>query len=400
MSKAGSSSIQATLFNNAANLEKNGFRYLTEWSENHLISLKYLFSAYPVSPTSTGRLGRHSTHLKRQNKKNIATMKRIINTTECENLILSGEYFHDLWLDSTIHNIKEFIKVYSQGNDIETTIILVVRNPLTWLISSLQERIYKNGFMNKDCDFFEIIIQQYNGIANLQKHFSGSLNLLKFEDACLDKDGLVGCLLKTMDFPEKALEEIDIYKTNESRCLEVIEFIHYAEAVEPLHPYGNYRRYNPYRWRSDFSSLKDIRGAKFDLPYQSKAELWNRLQQSICLLKESTGIDYSNYEIPSPSIEETYTGETIQDFIKAFPKLSYVLQKHFLKFFEKKYMETSQEKFKQLHFNGSIPWKIFNEKNVFVSLLKLQIKYNYLKITREIKESIPRSVKTALKRIF
>jgi chromosome segregation ATPase len=101
------------------------------------------------------------------------------------------------------------------------------------------------------------------------------------------------------------------------------------------------------------------KGAKFDFAYRDKLALWGRLEEQVRLLKENTGIDYTDYKIEEKSEPETYTGETINGFIEAFPKLSSVLQKLFLEFFEKKYAETAQEKFKKLYFQGTIPNRIY-----------------------------------------
>ena len=399
MAKTGSSSIQHTLYNNTAALQKDGFRYLTEWETNHLRKFHYLFTKHPANPISTGHLGKPPANIKQINRDSINTMLKVINTTECETLVLSGEYFHDLRLDSTIENISTFIKKYFTNNGIDTTLIYFIRNPLTWIISYLQQTLYRVGFMNKEADYFETGVKKYNGIFNLQRRFSDSLKLLKFEDACIDKDGLVGCFLKTIGFPESDLSNIDVYRTNDSRCMEVMEFLYYVEAIEPRYPHSHYRRVNSNSYFDDFACIKDIRGVKFDLPYQSKVELWDRFQKSVCLLKESTGIDYTGYQIPVLSHnEETYSKETIQGFIKAFPQLNFVLQKHFLKFFEMKYMETAQEKFKQLHFKGSIPYTVYNSKNAHTAFLGLRIKNKMQKIKKTTSERMPPGIKRILKK--
>ena len=374
MPRAGSTSIQSTLFNNSEVLEKNGYRYLKEWGQNHLSTMHYLFSPFPVRPLDAGRFGRPVRDKKKRNKKAINKMLRVIETTECETLILSGEYFHELYLDQTMENMKSFIEKYFHANNIETTIFYIVRNPLTWIVSYVQQTIMGRGYLNKSDDYFSTRIKQYKGVINLQKHFSDSLLLSKFEDICLDRDGLVGCFLKMIKFPEEELKNLNLIKTHGSKCAEAVEFIYYIEAVEPRFPGENYKRFNLNRSSADLRPLKSIRGTKFDLPYQGKVELWNRFQEAVHLLRENTGIDYTNYQIPPPFTQETYTEKTIQGFIDAFPNLSLVLQKHFLRFFEKKYMETAQEKFKQLHFKDSIPWKEYNCKSTFLSLLNLRVR--------------------------
>ena len=399
MPKAGSRSIQETLFNNTDILEKSGFRYLTEWGRNHLDTFHYLFSPNPVKPINTSHLGKPLANKKQYTKNAISKMLQVINTSKCETLILSGEYFHELYRDTTIENIKHFVQEYFQNNDIETKIIYIIRNPLTWMVSWLQQRFPHNGYLNKDCDFFETVFVQYEGIINLNENFPDSLKILKFEDACLDNDGFVEHFLKAIDFPIEKLKGLKIYRANESRCMEIMEFTHFIESIEPRYPYKDYRRRNPNRFSGDLNILRHIKGLKFDLSYQSKIELWERMQKLLQKIKESTGIDYTDYKIlPQPSSEdEIYSQETIQGFIDSFPKLSFILQKHFLKFFEKKYMETGQEKFKALHFKTSVPWRIFNSKSKIFSLTKMKVLYRLLEIKESIRVYLPYSIKSFFK---
>ena len=372
MPKTGTTSIQDTLFHNTALLEKNGIKYLNEWGRNHFYKFRDLFSQYPVG----------SINIRHQNKKLINKMAQVVNTSKCETLVFSGEYCQELYHVSTFNAIKDFIKTYFQNKGIEISVILFIRNPLAYLISSLQQNLFYTGYVNKNCDYFETVIKQHEGIFNLQEHFCDSLKAYKFEDVCLDKDGLVGCFLKTIGFPEEELKNISVHKANESRCMEVMEFVHFVETIEPRYPYSNYRRRNANRFPGDFNILKDIKGTKFDLPYQSKTELWERLQKVIALLKENIDIDYTNYTIPPPLPQETYSEETTQGFIEAFPKLSFMLQRYFLNFFEKKYMETAQEKFKNLYFCGSIPWKVYNSKNALLGLIVMRAKYKLREINK------------------
>jgi len=363
MPKAGSSSIQATLYNNAAVLEKSGFRYLTEWGRNHVDKFHSLFHCDTFLS-----LGFKNS----QNRNAVNKMLKVIRTSDCETLILSGEFFQTLYLDSTIENIKTFIKQYSHNSNIETTIIYYVRNPLTWIISWMHQILFSSGYLSKNADFFETAIKQYNGIFKLQTHFNGSLKLIKFEDACLDKDGFVVNFLTTIDFPKAAIKNLDMSssRVNESRCAEVIEFVHFVEAMEASDSFINYKRYVRSGFYRDIRALKNVKGVKFDLPYQSKAELWGRLRETVTRLKESACIDYTAYTIPPTPEQQTYSERTIQDFIEAFPQLNLIIQKYFLKFFEKKYMETAQEKFKQLHFKGSIPYTVYKQNYSFFGILK------------------------------
>jgi|GEM_PF-2345174 len=374
ISKTGSSSIQYALYNNSLLLEENGFHYLTEWGDNHIFMLNYLFSPIPVKHMSNFFFfGEYIPEKKRQkiNKKYLETMIKVINSTKCDTLIISGEYHWDLYSDSTIEKMKDFLNTYFKSNGIEVFIILLIRNPLNWIISSFQQDL-SAGMYQRNIDYFDNKIMQYQGITNLKKHFSDSLILLKYEDAIIYKDGLIGFFLKNIGFPESNIKKLSNIIVNESRCFEVMEFINYIEDIEPIAYLGYGGPINPNRYidpkrflnvnmnTGDLQPILDIKGSKFDFTFQEKLALWERLKETIQILKMTTGIDYTDYQVPIIHRQKTYSDETIQSFIDAFPKLSPALQKLFLKFFGKKYSETLNSKFKKLYFEGSYPWKIFS----------------------------------------
>ena len=391
MPKAGSGSIQRTLFNNSAMLEKNGFRYLSEWGRSHRGKLRHFFSSPPITPVDSSFGNPIS---KRRHKKDIRIltnkMLTVVGATECETLIISGEISELFSENAAIENLNEFIKENFYRNGIEITIVLMIRNPLLFAISLLQQTLFGSKYF-RNIDFFDTIINHYEGIINLHRHFADSIVLVKFEDACLDKDGLVGHFLKKIGFLEKNIQALKIINSGEARCKEVMDLVNYIESIEPLALRNNFVSMNPNRTINDLRYIQKIKGAKFDLPYQSKIELFERLQKAVKILKENTGIDYTDYKVPLPSTEqETYSEKTIQELITAFPKLSPALQKLFLKFFEMQYAKTSQVKFKQLYFKDSVPWRIYNEKNIFLCGLAYRLKNMLPKL-------IPQSIRLTLK---
>jgi len=384
MPKAGSTFIQSTLYNNAAELEKNGFMYLTEWGRSHINKFHNLFYTRETGHSDTFI----SSFLKnKQNEKSINALLKVISNSDHETLILSGEFFRTLYLSSTTEKIGAFIKKVFYDNNIDVTIIYYIRNPLNWINSWSAQIFFSSGYLSRNADFYETAIKQYNGIFNLQAHFSDCLKIIKFEDACQDKDGLAANFLKAIGFPESAIKNIDMSGSNrnESRSMEVIEFVHFVEAMEARSSLGNYKRYIPSRFYRELKPLRYIKGVKFDLPFQSKTELWARLQETVTHLKENSGIDYTAYKIPteSSSAQQCYSAETTQEFIEAFPKLNLIIQKYFLSFFEKKYMETAQEKFKLLYFPGSIPYTIYKQKCSFWGILSAK-KNNAVRLTKKI----------------
>ena len=345
--KAGSTSIQRALFTNSAILEKNGFRYLTEWGEKHVGILHSFFTPFPIDIMDKVWRG-IQTEEERQNlvKSKTDVMLEVINATTCETMIISGEFWRQLWIDSTNINISEFLRKYFQDKGIEVTIIFLVRNPLTFMISLYQQAL-SSGSHRRFTGPFEEGMRSLNGIINLKKYFADSLLLLKFEDAVADKDGLVGCFLKAIGFPYEKIQDLNVEKMNEAACMEAMELIKYIEDKEPL-LLSKDGPINPNRRIHELLPLKNVKGVKFDLSYRDKKELWERLRETVQSFKENLGIDYTDYKVPTPSGQKTYRKETIQGFVEVFPKLSPVLQKLFLQFFEKKYTETAQEKFKML----------------------------------------------------
>ena len=391
MSKAGSSSIQHTLFYNAPILKENGFRYLSEWGLTHHGKLRHLFSPDPVKHVDS-TWGKSISKRKHQNdnKKLVDKMLKIINSSDCETLIISGECFLLFFSDISIQNLKTFMQDYFVSKNIAVSIVLMVRNPFLWTISILQQQIFRCTY-TRNVDFFENGTIAYGAINNLQKAFPDSIMLIKFEDACLDENGPVASFLKTIDFPADEIKNLDIKKVNESRCIETVEFANYIESIEPRSYKFNFDSLNPKRTILDLKPIRHIKGVKYDLPYHGKLELWNRLQETLHSFKESTNIDYTNYKIPFPVKHETYSEQTIQEFVEAFPKLSPVIQKLFLKFFEKKYAKTAQEKFKQLYFKDSIPWRIYNNNSIFRSISYYRFRNTLIKL-------IPQTIKLSIKK--
>jgi len=164
MSKAGSRSIQETLFNNTQILQKYGYRYLTEWGRNHLSKLHHIFSPDPVTPLNS-RWGKYISKKKhkKDNKKIIAKMLKVINTSDCETLFISGECFGVFQEILSIQYLKDFINKYFKSNNIEVNIILIVRNPLLWIISFLQQNLCNGGYF-RDVDFFKPILNNMKGL--------------------------------------------------------------------------------------------------------------------------------------------------------------------------------------------------------------------------------------------
>ena len=363
INKTGSTSIQKTLFSNSTVLEKNGFKYLNEWGEHHWDLFRILFQPHPEVYPNEIKLSKVFVEKNRQRyKKNLCKiLTNVINTTESETLILSGVYYGSYYLDSAVENLKNFIEEYFTSKGIETRIILFARNPLTHLISRFQQKL-SPGDLEHGIERFEQIkggILSYEGIWSLKIKLNESVTVLKFEDAVKDEDGLVGFFLKAIGFPKEQLRDLKVITANESRSQESIELINYIEEKEPIYPFGKNKPVNINREKfgNDLIPIMKLEGLKFDLPHEDKLVIWELVKETVNHLKEHAGVDYTDYKIPPPRQQETYSEETIKNFIDVFPKLSPAIQKLFLEYFEKKYTETGDSKFQKLYSKGSVPWQ-------------------------------------------
>jgi hypothetical protein len=363
--KAGSKSIQNTLFKNSDILEKNGFRYLNEWGPCHVPIFAYLFEPSPVTLLNNPVFGwgQRVTWEERQNdvKNIIGQMLDVMHTTNCETLLMSGEITGFFVNDKVIANLIEFFERYFSGIDV--ALLVFVRNPLTWLISLYQEHfsmgVFHIGSFWKFDWYAEVIRHYREGFSNLMKNFKGVVSFKKFEDCVNDKNGgLVGSFLTAIKFPQEEIKNLRVHRDNDSRQWEVMELISFMEDREPHILIGVGENPNRIPW--DTKPLYKIKGPKFDFAYEDKLALWERVQDTVKWLKENIGIDYTDYRPEKNPEVQTYSEETIDGFIEAFPKLNPVLQKLFLEFFEKKYGRTAQVKFKRLFFAGSVPWKIYD----------------------------------------
>jgi hypothetical protein len=352
--KTGSKSLQKSLFHNSEVLERNGFRYLREWGachENVIIGLLGEWECFRFF--IDGRFGRYSREESiRIRNDYIEKMLEVISNTPCETLIISAES-----MLSFANNLSKFITEYLKKMEIK--IIAYIRNPLTHPISLYQQ------YMTNPWDYLYNIFKDarqlfdYRIPTSFYNLTNYHLSFFKFEDAIQDEDGLAGHFLKTIGLPGQEVKNINVFRSNESRSCEAIEFLSFAEERVPTFILDNSgcSKNNPII--KDTRPLKKIRGPKFDLSYQNKVELWEQMQDTVIKIRDTIGIDYTDYTVPQSPDIITYSPETIEDFLEAFPKINLTLQKLFLEFFRKKHYETGLDKFRKLYEDGSMPQKMY-----------------------------------------
>jgi hypothetical protein len=359
MPKTGTTSIQSTLCANAGLLNKNGFHNMQEWESwkgNHFLIFQNLWGEGPVSSfKNLLNLISEEERLK-ENQIIIDKMTKAMNGVQYDVLILTGSYFLALRNLSVMNRMRDFIECHFSG--VEVRFILYLRNPLEFIISYFQQLHSFGLWSSGSVDQWEWPIEAYRmALRNLLEYYPGRIMLYKFEDAVQDKNGLVGHFLRNVEYPVNEVDKILTVMENKSRTCEAMEIISYIEDKEPSRVNGII---NPKRHYRDAYLLTEILGARFDFNYHDKLAMMSRLRPVYDYLK-GIGFAYSDYKVEPKPMPETFGQECVQDLIRIFPKLNMNIQKLFLDFFQKKYTEIGQLKFRVLFDNDSPVRKIYQD---------------------------------------
>jgi len=349
--KTGTSSIQDTLYHNCELLKDAGFLYIKDWNRNQSMAIKNIVAENPYDhPLSILNQINTPEKLSAYNNYNIEKMLLAMNNSQCHTLIISAEIMFHL-SEKELLKLKSFF-VHTLG-DISFKVIIFTRNHIAYAPSMIQEFTIRenpnmldaiNGFTIKYKDIHKSITRVFDNII-----------FIEFEEA--SRKGLVKYFLNLLNVPDSFLPGINIFRSNEARCGEVIELITYINDQEPQYFKSELKK-NKNREIGDVNPLFPIKGTKFDIPYELKMEFLAATKNDALYLKELTGIDYTNNVIEPYTYTLAYTRETIDGFINAFPKLSYDIQSIFLDFFKNKYRDTGNEAFKRLFDEDSTPYKM------------------------------------------
>lgn len=370
--KTGTSSIQDTMYENAQLLRQQGLLYLTDWGRNHSMALYCLlspiFSPYRFvteDNLTQENLGEFRQTLVRQ------MLERVKNNPDCHTLVISGEDLSTLDKEA-IAAVIPFFTRHLGPVDIE--VILYLREPVSLRVSTCQQIVFIPDYLSfapARREAFPRLFYQFR----LQKFFDvfskTSLRLFKFEDALHHKASLVGHFLQAVGASERLIDQMEVKTSNESRSLESIEFISYLNGKIPflLGEKPNQLQH-PKRAAGDLEAFLSIRGPKFDISHEEKIHFSNCVQEDNQWLRETTGIDYTDAKLPDTRKAETYNQQTIEDFIRVFPHITFPQKEVFLQFFEEKYRQTGEEKFLQLFSESSVPYKDFLFSGAFKTALE------------------------------
>ena len=361
MQKTGSTGIQETLFHNSSVLRSHGYIYLSEWGINHNAILFDIFS--PTFDPNHRRIvldGFTQEKWEETRKSNIKTMLDLIERNACETLILSSEELSLLDFTSLKYMKQLLTDLFPEAH---MSCIFYTRSPISFLASEFQQMAaspYSEFRTDRDTQEYakHVFKLRLGGFLEL---FHDDISIIRFEDAIRDEDGLVGNFLKLIDYPQQKISEIKVFRSNESRGAEAIEFLLYVKENMPFYLEENGRRIiNPQRADYDNNAINTIPGPRFDFSYEQKMELFELTKHDSLWLKEQTGIDYTHdYPLKTEPVL-LYKEKTLEEFLFAFKYLTRPMQSLFLRFFEKKYQELSDERFLALFSQGSEPWKIYH----------------------------------------
>lgn len=143
--KTGTTSIQETLFLDLNNklLEKKGYLYPNCWPSNHSVSIYSAYCDDPANYHINIRMGYSADQIKYVNEKYLSDLKIEIDEKKLSKLIISGEGISMLSLDNLNALKKHLNSIFSN----EIKVIIYVRQPVQWAISTIQQFI-KSGRQN------------------------------------------------------------------------------------------------------------------------------------------------------------------------------------------------------------------------------------------------------------
>lgn len=329
--KTGTSSIQMTFFSgeNDKLLREKGYLYPQCWSANHSIPVYSAFCDHPEQYHMNVRFGYTIEQVKELNKKYLDDLHLELSGNY-HKLIVSGEDITMLTLDN-LTRLKEYLRSISN----KIRVVIYVRNPETWAVSVIQEKI-KGGFT------YVQSFQESLGIvrANFQHHVGkfievferNNVNVYQFEKAIEHEFGLVGHFLTDLGFNHQEISEFNMFKSNESVSMLAGSILSYLNEKVPLIVNG---KLHEKRTEGDITPLLAIRGSKFSIPYNDKKKLYEISRDDVKWLKSNFGIDYSKEPQPAESIIE-FTDEVISDIKTAYSRLSFPLKELLIEYLQSK----------------------------------------------------------------
>ncbi|MDQ1003609.1 hypothetical protein QFZ28_004009 [Neobacillus niacini] len=317
--KTGTSSIQATLYSQANNIlmEKKDYLYPASLDPNHSIPIYSAFCDFPEKYHINVLLGYDIEQIKKINTQNLKALEMEISKIRKSKLVIVGEDISSLSMVN-LHLLKKYFESLS-SNDVTFKVIIYVRNPLTWSISSIQEKI-KGGYTYHDAfnelktivkDLFTSSISKFIEVFGKDK-----VKVYPFEEAIQSSYSINGHFLSLLGFKESEIKQFRMARANVSISKISAELISFINEKLPL---SQNNKLNEKRSNGDIIPLLTIRGPKFDIPHADKGEILEISKDDRKWLKEIWGIDYLNSkELAVSDGNKEFSEETCLDIKKAY----------------------------------------------------------------------------------
>ncbi len=323
--KTSTSSIQKTLYSekNKSFLHDKGYFYIEDWHFNNSVPIYSLFSENPDAYHMHQRYNRYIADIKILNKKYLNEFHNQVRCTSFPSLIISGEDISLLNKDC-LKKLDNFFKDQF-SEDVAVKIIIFVRNPITWIASSVQENVKIGLTVDEQLDDMKKKISRLyrNRISKFIKVFGrDNVRVVSFEDSIQSFQGPVGFFLSILGFSKQEIGNFFIERANVGMSDFAVNFLDYINKKEPLLVNG---KLNPVRRRGDITSLHKMKGAKFDLSVKLKRELYELAVSDMQWLKKKFNINYLDNNFKNNIINNKLNDHLAEEIEKIIPTFSLAL---------------------------------------------------------------------------
>ena len=267
--KTATKSIQKSCAMNQDKLAKRGFYYPIFHLDdrvitNHSIPFYSLFTSEPekfhlnvlwnVDPVEA-------------NKKYEEQLERVLEQ-KIEKIIISGEDIAGL---SQLELERMRNKIYAYDYDIR--VIVVVRAPLSYLNSSIQETV-KTGYTIEDIKYHYNPSILKTRIETIESVFPQT-SFFPFQDLLQHQYGPVGFFWETIGVSN--FSNLEVFRANDSISDQATRLIDFINQEEPFYSHIPTKKLNPLRRHGDTVLINKLEGDRFQLKedelYQFKYEL-------------------------------------------------------------------------------------------------------------------------------
>lgn len=293
--KTATSTIQMMLSNEEKLLKELGYLYPIFYLDampitNHSVPFISLFSNSPAKyyfnvlegiTTAEKVLEVNNDYLKQFNN--------MLDNFKGENLIISGEGISDLFNPGLLRLKKFFYEKF--GKDLKIRVIVFVRNPVTRVQSSIQQRV-KSGLLLKDIyssvfdysdSFYEKSFTKF-----LSVFAKDQIDVIRFEDAIEHSDGPAGKFLEVVGIKNGSIPFVKNVYENESISNEAVILLSELNQYIPLYING---KKNPERGKYLKELIEKTPGIKFFISSDLKKRIWKTSEKDCKWLSDNFSIE-------------------------------------------------------------------------------------------------------------